>query len=177
MTVPPIDPSRDDFVRLLATHQRTVFLYLNSLMPSGSDVDDVFQETCVVCWREFENFTLGTNFGAWACTIAYNQVRAWRKKQGRKRLVFSDEFLESVASELDRNAVVLDERVSALTVCLEKLPDHHRELVRQRYSSEESITLIAERLGRSPGAIYRMLSRIRETLHECVDQTTRVQKV
>ncbi|WP_052031611.1 sigma-70 family RNA polymerase sigma factor [Novipirellula maiorica] len=166
----------EDFVSLLATHQRTIFLYLNSLLPSGQDVDDLFQETCMICWREFEEFTPGTNFGAWACTIAFNQVRAWRTKRGRQRLVFSDEFLESVANELDQNASVLDERATALTACVEKLPDHHRELIRQRYSAEESIGLIAGRLGRSPDAIYRMLSRIRESLHQCVDLTMKVQR-
>lgn len=165
----------DEFVRLFAAHQRTVFLYLNSLLPARRDVDDLFQETSLVCWREFDKFTPGTNFAAWACTIAFNRVRAWRKKQSREALVFSEEFLRSVADELTEQADVYSDRADALQSCVEKLPQHHRELLAQRYTAERSIESLADRLGRTSDAIYRMLSRIRHALHECVNFTIKTQ--
>lgn len=166
----------EEFIRMMATHQRTIFLYLNSLVPSGVEADDLFQETCLVCWREFEKFQSGTNFGAWACTIAFNRVRAWRTSQSRQRLVFSDAFLESVAEELANNQEVLEERADALRSCIGKLPDHHRELIRLRYTAECSIDSISERLQRSTDSIYRMLSRIRCALHSCVSESLGLEK-
>ena len=166
----------EEFICLMAAHQPTIFRYLNSLVPSGNDVDDLFQETCLVCWKEYERFESGTNFGAWACTIAFNRVRAWRSTRSRQRLVFSEAFLETVAEELATHQELLEERANALQSCISKLPDHHRELIRLRYTSEYSINAIAERLERSTDSIYRMLSRIRCALHRCVTETLGLEK-
>jgi RNA polymerase sigma-70 factor (ECF subfamily) len=163
------DPT-GEFLVLFAKHQRTILLYLTSLLPTQTDVDDVFQETSLVLWREFENFRLGSNFGAWACAIAFNQVRAWRTRQSRESLVFSDMFLQSISDELIDSAGYLEERSQALQKCIECLPEHHRELIRHRYDSGHSIELIAEQAQRSTVSVYRMLSRIRESLHECVSK-------
>jgi RNA polymerase sigma-70 factor (ECF subfamily) len=157
-----------EFLVLFAKHQRTILLYLTSLLPTQVDVDDVFQETSLVLWREFSNFRLGTNFGAWACAIAFNQVRAWRTRQSRDTLVFSDTFVQSISDELIESASYLEERSRALQSCIESLPEHHRELIRNRYDSCYSIEAIAETAQRSTDSVYRMLSRIREALHECV---------
>ncbi len=158
----------DAFLRLFTEHQRTITLYLTSLLPTQQDVDDVFQETSLVLWREFGKFEAGTNFGAWACTIAFNQVRAWRSRRKRESLVFSDAFLEAVSEELIGNATHYQNRLKALNGCIESLPEHHRELVRHRYESGASVEEIAVQANRSPVAIYRMLSRVREALHDCV---------
>lgn len=122
------------------------------------------------CWEEFANFKLGTNFGAWACTIAFNRVRAWRKSKARSKLFLSDECLELIAAELVENEEAFRARTVALRDCMERLSDHHRELLRWRYYSHESIESLAERLDRSTDAVYRMLSRIRQSLHDCIQK-------
>ncbi|WP_197167696.1 sigma-70 family RNA polymerase sigma factor [Neorhodopirellula pilleata] len=158
----------DEFLRLFAKHQRTITLYLTSLLPTQQDVDDVFQETSLVLWREFPKFEIGTNYGAWACTIAFNQVRAWRSRQKRENLVFSDAFLDAVSDELVQNTSYFEKRLRALDGCIELLPEHHRELVHHRYESGASVEVIASQANRSPVAVCRMLSRVRQTLHDCV---------
>ncbi|MCO8124334.1 sigma-70 family RNA polymerase sigma factor [Stieleria sp. TO1_6] len=157
-----------EFLGLFAKHQRSILLYLTSLLPTQNDVDDVFQETSLALWREFDSFTLGTNFGAWACSIAFNRVRAWRSRRSRESLVFSEAFLQAVSDELIEKSGFYEERVKALESCINALPDHHRELVRHRYDSGYSVEDIAEQAQRSPVAVYRMLSRVRHALHDCV---------
>ena len=158
----------DEFARLLGGAQRRLFLYLTGLLADRAAAEDVLQETNLVLWREYETFEPGTNFTAWSCRVAFNQVRAYRTKRGRDRLVFSDAFLSAVDGELTREADRLEERRAALAECLNRLPEHHRELVRHRYLNEGSTEALAERLGKSPAAVLRTLSRIRRTLHECV---------
>ncbi len=170
MTPPPQNDPTSDFLTLFAQHQRTISYFLAGLLPTQADVDDVFQETCLVLWREFGNFRMGTNFGAWACTIAFNQVRAWRSRQKRETLVFSDEFLQLISDDWIDATSYLEDRAKALETCIQSLPEHHRELIRHRYESGHSIENIAAQASRSPDAIYRMLSRIRSTLFECVNQ-------
>lgn len=161
----------DEFVRLFSQHQRKLYLFIGSLLPDGRDVEDVFQETSLVLWREFETFQLGTNFSAWAAQVALNQTLAHRKRKVRNRIVFSDEFLSAVARDMTVYGDDLERRTTALTGCLLKLPSHHQELIRARYASGEAIEQIAEQLNRTTEAVYRMLSRIRQSLHECVTRT------
>ncbi len=96
--------------------------YLAGLLPTQNDVDDVFQETCLVLWREFHQFRLGTNFGAWACTIAFNQVRAWRSRQKRESLVFSDEFLQLISDDWIDSTSYLEDELKRLRAVFKVYP-------------------------------------------------------
>ena len=51
-----------------------------------------------------------------------------------------------------------------------KLPDDHREILQMRYRDESSIETISRKTERTEGAIYRLLSRLRKNLFECVEQ-------
>jgi RNA polymerase sigma-70 factor (ECF subfamily) len=156
------------FVRLLGQHQRRLFLYVMSLVPQYGDAEEVLQETNLVLWREFDRFQPGSNFAAWACRVALNRVLAWRKRRQRDRLQFCDAFLAAVAAEADARADDLDERSHQLARCIDRLPPQHRDLLRRRYGENQSVGAIASTLGRTADAVYRALSRIRHTLHECV---------
>jgi RNA polymerase sigma-70 factor (ECF subfamily) len=161
----------DEFVRLLAAHQRRVFVYIAGLVPTAADADEILQETNLVLWREFARFRPGSNFAAWACTVAMYQVLAWRKKRARDRrdrVDFSEAFLEAVATEAASSADALEERSAALAGCIDRLPPAHREMLHQRYGEGRGVEDIAGSAGRTVEAVYRALSRIRATLHECV---------
>jgi RNA polymerase sigma-70 factor (ECF subfamily) len=158
----------DAFVRLLGQNQRRIFLFVMSLVPDRNDAEEIIQETNLVLWREFGKFQLGTNFAAWACKVALHQVLAWRKRVQRDRLEFSPAFLETIADEASSASDVLEERSQSLAHCMEKLPADHRQLLRLRYSEGLAIEAIAQQLARSEEAVYRALSRIRRTLHDCV---------
>jgi RNA polymerase sigma-70 factor (ECF subfamily) len=168
------DPAAGDverFVSLLARDGRRLHQFVASLVPRPADADDVLGETHLVLWREFGKFQPGTNFLAWASRVAFHQVLAWRKRQQRDRLVFTDDFLAAVADELTDAADRLEERAKALAGCVERVPPHHRELLRLRYTDGLGVEDIAGRLGRTADAVYRTLSRVRQALHECVTAT------
>lgn len=92
------------FVQLIGLHQSKIHRYLLSLVPNLHDADDLFQQTNLFLWREFDRFEEGTNFVSWACAVAYHEVLAWRKTRSRERLVFSDAFLAALSSQLDSSA-------------------------------------------------------------------------
>ena len=161
----------DEFVRLLAQNQRRLFVYVHTLVTNHADAEEVLQNTNLVLWREFGTFETGTNFAAWACRVALNQVLAWRKKRQRDRLQFSDDFLAAIANETQDASDALEEQSRVLSDCLAKLPSDQRELIRLRYTEEGAIEAVASRVRRTVEATYRALSRIRHTLHECVIRT------
>jgi RNA polymerase sigma-70 factor (ECF subfamily) len=164
---PQINP--EEYLRLLAQHDRWLATYVYSLVSKTHDAEDILQEVKVVLWREFGKFAPGSNFRAWARTIATHQVLNYRRVVKREAGKTLDEsFVEAVAEEIDRQSEGLERKTNALKYCLQKLPEVHRKMVLWRYYEDCSIAEIALRSQRSSEAVYRLLSRIRLVLSECV---------
>ena len=132
----------------------------------------MFQETSLVAWREFEKFELDTNFGAWVCSIAFNQVRAWRSRQKRERLRFSDDMTQLLSTEFLNHADHYDEFVQALDQCIENLPAEQRRLIESRYRKEMTLKEISEETNRPEASLRSITSRIRRALRDCVARRT-----
>ena len=160
--------SRKRLMMLMTRHQRQIFAYIYTLVPDRHDAEDLLQETSLVICEKFDEFTPGTDFVAWACQIAWWRVRYSRQKFARSKVVFDDEVLEAVARMAGEMAVELDARHEALAGCLKKLPPRDRELVLTRYESGGGVAEAARRSGRSMGAAYKALNRLRKLLHDCV---------
>jgi RNA polymerase sigma-70 factor (ECF subfamily) len=167
---------RDAFARLFAQHDRWLFAYLVSLMGNAAHAEEVFQEVCVVLWRECETFELGTNFVKWASVIAHHQVYRFRRQQRRAGPQLSDAAVEMLAEDAVQRADLLESRRDALRRCLEKLPDSDRQLVRHCYSDgRTTFKTVAQLLGRPVNTVYKALNRIRKSLYECIERTLAVE--
>ena len=169
--MPDPDPNAEEFVVLLARHERLLGAYVMTMVPQASDADDILQESKVVMWRAFAQFELGTNFAAWARKICFHQVLAFRKRRHRDRLDFSETFLHAVAEEMEQSSDRLQQREHALQSCLAKLSADHRQVLALRYHEDLELEDMAVRLGRTTTALYRLLSRIRQSLHGCITQS------
>ena len=59
----PVDASRvEQFMALYSSHQRRLYLYTLTLLPTSLDAEDVFQDANLVLWRKFDQYQAGTNF-------------------------------------------------------------------------------------------------------------------
>lgn len=165
-----LDDSKRQFIRLIAQHERQVYGYILCLVPRWADADEILQETNIRLWEEFDRFEAGTSFLAWAKRVAYFQVRTWRKKQSRNKLVFDQHVLDAIAAEYDRISPVIEEREQALEDCLKELTDRNRQLLSEFYSDGSQINEVAAVLNRTVAAVYKALQRIRATLRVCVER-------
>ncbi len=164
-------PPDEDFVRLFTRYQRPLFLYLLSRVPNPVEAEEILQETNIIIWRKFEQFTPGTNFLAWASQIAKYEVLKYRERHQRDKKHFSDRVVEELAvtdSEELEDGSQWEERRQALINCLGKLRPKDRELIERRYRPGESGLSLAELLERPINSIYQSLGRIRRTLLECI---------
>lgn len=158
-------------VSLLTQNQSALRLYVESLMPGDSHCDDVAQEANTIIWEKRGDFELGTNFKAWAFSIARFQVRKYRFKQAKDaRLVFCDELEEMIAEEVTEHLDDLSEHHIALQACLEKLKSADRELIYHRYFKRTPLKEYAVKAGRSIGGLKVTLHRIRNRLLRCVEK-------
>jgi RNA polymerase sigma-70 factor (ECF subfamily) len=157
-----------EFVSLLNAGHRRLLGYLVSLIGNRHDAEDVLQRACVTMWRKFEHFERGTDFLAWASTVAFYEAKNFQRTAARSRLHFSDELLQTLADERVADLARTDARHEALAHCLTKLDDAGRALLETAYGEEGSVVALAERLGRAPQTLYNKLNLLRRALAECV---------
>lgn len=179
-TQPPLDESvrqMQEFVRELTISQGRIRAFIVSLMPGSPDVGDVLQETNLTLWKSRERFQIGTNFIAWAFTIARLEVMHQRDRAKRLgRILLSNELAEMLTEEIP-TSFTNEEYLRALESCMSKLTDTQREIIEARYQPEHSIEIHAKITGRKPGALRIALLRIRTELRECINKTITVTQV
>jgi RNA polymerase sigma-70 factor (ECF subfamily) len=157
-----------ELVQLMMLHQRKLFGYILTLVPSRADAEDILQEASLTICEKFSEFESGTNFYSWACQIAFWKVRAARKKFATSKVIFNENILEVVSQTRLQMEEELDHRHIALSKCLQKLNERDRRMVLVRYESGHNVKAAAQSCGRTIQGAYKALTRIRKTRHDCV---------
>ncbi len=161
------------FLLLLNEHERRLALYVTGLVACPTDAQDILQDGKILMWRNFGKFELGTNFPAWARKILFHRILAYRRQVKKKPVALLGEATLELLHDESESAIRerrWERREEALEGCLQKLKADHREVVQLRYRDEASIEKIARSVERTEGAVYRLLSRLRQSLYECVEQ-------
>lgn len=162
------------FVSLLTDVQLPLVLYVYSLMPGDSMAKDVAQQANVKIWEKRNDFELGTNFKAWAFSIARFEVLNFRKRTARDaKLKFSDEMEALLGEELSKSNYI-EPMHDALRGCLAALKPKERQLLLHRYATSQTLSQYAELVGRSVGGLKVTLHRLRNKLLDCIHRKLRV---
>lgn len=163
---------RDAFARLFAKHDRWLYSYLVTLLGNTAQAEEVFQEVCVILWREYETFQLGTDFVKWVAVIAHNQVRKFRRQRKQVGFQLDEVTFDLLATEAVDRVDLFDYRRDALRRCLTKLTPADRTLVQECYQDHKvNFKATAHKLGRPENTVYKAMNRIRRVLFECINRT------
>jgi len=162
-------------MEIFSKNELRVKTYILALLPHWADADDVFADTNIRLWEQFDEYDPEKDFGAWACTIARYQVLSRRNQLRRERKILGDPFIDAVSETFSGAFEQSDRQLDALRLCLKKLTVQHRRFIREAYDGARSIAEIAESLGLTPSAFSMKLSRIRRKLHDCIQSRVRVE--
>lgn len=165
----------EPFHQLLTGAQSSLYAFICSLLGRTANASDILQETNFVLWEKADQFDPSLEFLPWAFKFAHLQVLAFRKRQQRDRLMFDNELVGTLATEFARNVRDVDTRLAALGECVEKLPESHRDLLRQYYECESTLDVIGKAIGRQTSAVAASLYRIRKVLSDCVERMLRLE--
>jgi RNA polymerase sigma-70 factor, ECF subfamily len=158
-----------EFTEQLIRNQHRIFAYVATLVPNRDDAEDIFQNTCLVLWKKWKDFSLPHNFFGWACGVAYNEIRNKVRTSQQHRLQLSEDVLAQIAETRSHTEQLLETRSRFLGPCLEKLPDEQHQLIERCYLDDEPINAVANEMNISPAALTMRLQRIRKTLFNCVE--------
>jgi len=160
------------YIELLNGSQSRLVGYLYAHVLNMADTEDLYQQVAMLLWEKFDEFVPGTDFGAWAIRVAEFTIKNFIRGKRRSKLVFSEEVMQRI---VERQTQITEEavasRTDALQKCLTRLPSMDRELLEQCYAGDYKIKDIAEQEGRSSGALYTALCRIRQALMTCIERT------
>lgn len=162
--------------RLFISHAPSIKRFVFSLLPLGSEADDVVQEVFLTITAKAADFESGTNFRAWAFAIARLKVKEWQRARRRSQLL-TDVVIEklrrdALEDEPDSDMIALDiRRLAVLRHCLERLAPKSRTMIELQYLHGLKPAEIAARLAWTANAAYVALSRARGVLRRCVEAT------
>jgi len=157
--------------RLFVQHQQVVLYYVLTIEPNLGDAQDIVQETFLTVSRKAGTYALGTNFTAWACTVARYQALQFQRSRARATARLDDDVMEMLYGGDSPPPEMLEPRTEALKVCLGKLAPKAADLIRRRYHLGQMPEDIAAVVGWTPNSVRVALTRARQTLRACVDRT------
>lgn len=157
------------FDRLVTEHQQRIYYFIRSMVFNPEDAKDTLQDVNMVLYRKKENYEPGTNFKAWAFTIARFECLSYLSRYKKKQWTTLDTgLLESLADGAEEKASDVDDWLAALKQCVLKLSDEAKFLIQSRYQQRLPLEHTAQQLQTSIGAIKQKLFRARKQLKECV---------
>lgn len=172
---PTAESQREHVSALFVQFSSELRGFILSLLPDMARADDVFQETFLTVLRKAGDFQPGTNFIAWACTVArYKVLEAGRVKGGPTQPL-SEEVIESLCASCPEPNDQEDREMLLLQDCMSELHPHTRRAMELRYEQGHKPAEIARRLGWSAESVYVVLSRARAVLRECVGRKIQLQ--
>jgi RNA polymerase sigma-70 factor, ECF subfamily len=154
--------------QLFVKHQLAVRAFILSLEPNFTDAEDLLQEVFLVVTRKAGDFKEGTNFFAWACTIARFKLLEMLRRRARAQDL-SEEVIEALCA-VDPQELFDDTRLTALQHCLDQLAPKARQMMYLRYYGEHSPSEIARLVSWTPNAVRVALSRARSVLQDCLER-------
>ncbi|MFC7336850.1 sigma-70 family RNA polymerase sigma factor [Haloferula chungangensis] len=156
------------FSQLLITNRHRIYGFIYSLLHNHTSSEDLMQEVSMVLWRKFDQFEEGTDFAAWAMSVARFCALNWRRKQMRLPLSLEDEDLMKLADESVSLGCEMEDRRDDLQHCLAKLPSRCQEVLWARYQKESPVKSIAKEQRMSVRSVYLLLEKAHGLLLDCI---------
>lgn len=161
-------PKSNRFFSLYDSVHIRLYSFLLLLVHNQSDAEDILQETASTMWEKFDQFEEGTNFGAWAVSIAHFKALEFLKKNKKSRMIFKEEYYDLISTQARQSTEDLSDRIQAVKHCLKKLPVKDKKLLSMRYKKNIPLKRISKITGRSSSGICQSFSRIIVMLRSCI---------
>lgn len=165
-----------DFDEVYERFRRPVWRLAKRLTDSEEEALDTTQEVFLRVWRGLPGFRGEAKLSTWVFQIAWNHLRAHRRKMGRQPLTVKEGLndtrdLVDVAPDQqpdpERRAAAA-EMLDLVEAALRELPEHYQIVVWLRDGEDLSYEEIAQVLDVPIGTVRSRLARARSSLREAV---------
>lgn len=132
--------------------------------------EDVFQNVVLKALTKQVVFETDAALISWALITARRESIDWLRRRQRESVGLDPDILDLLEREWSNTATdKTGSRVEALHECLSTVSESSRQLLKLRYFDGFSCEEIAREMGTALTAIYKRLSRLHESLKQCVE--------
>lgn len=154
---------------LFVQHMPALRGFVLSLVGDFNLVDDVIQETFLTVNAKAGEFQSGTNFRAWAWTIARFKVLQMLESQApRLEQHLSPDVIDALCAHESAEEWFTENQIRYLVRCFDHLAPKARRSIELRYLHALRPPEIARLMGWTVEAVHVALSRARVVLRDCV---------
>lgn len=168
-------------MNIAETHAAQVFLSHHDFVkgvalkyaPWPGLMDDITQQVFLEFMKKEAQWDLDKDARPLLATMTRHiAMRQWRERTRQQPDVVQKlaDHIRQLAEEREAPPRYQDE-ISVLRTCLQKLPEKSRELVELYYYNEIGTPQIAEQINMKADTVCRALSRVREKLRDCIEQS------
>jgi RNA polymerase sigma-70 factor (ECF subfamily) len=166
------------FAEIMSRHKSRIFAAAMALLHNRADAEEITQDTFVRAHRGFALFRGDSSVATWLHRIAVNLARNryWYFFRRRRHATlsldvtlgdegdskFSD--LLSTAEPDPSQGSSINEFVTAVDACMQRLEPSHRRILTMRAVLDQSYEEIASALGINVGTVKSRIARARERL-------------
>lgn len=165
------------FDRSVIEHQSRIYGFIRAMVYNPEDARDILQDVNIILLKKRASFETGTNFKAWAFTIARFECLAYLSRHKKFQPSTLDTgLIDSLAEIVEQESETIEPRIYALRLCLKLLSIEFRELLEFRYSDKIPLEKVAEQKNVTVTSVKQKLYRIRNNLKKCIDNRLEEEK-
>ena len=155
------------FALVFRENHAAVHGYLRARLLNGNDSEDLSQEVFLRAYRAIERFDPSTSIRPWLLGIGRNVLREHvRKVRKRKEVAWTQLCLE--LEETVEAEGLYEDILHLLPVCVVRLGESARHAITWHYMGGQKLQEIADRLGKTLGAVKVLMVRARQALRRCI---------
>jgi RNA polymerase sigma-70 factor (ECF subfamily) len=163
-----------DILEVLMTWRTRISAAAWVIVRDTHAAEDIFQNVAVKAITRNVTFETERSLLSWAFITARHESVEWLRRNHREALGLDSEILDLLDQEW-KNAAHFPSgsRIDALQECLASAADSSRQLLKLRYFEGYSCEEIADRMSIGLDAIYKRISRLHQSLKECIESKLR----
>jgi RNA polymerase sigma-70 factor (ECF subfamily) len=166
--------NQGQIIKQLLAERIQLLGYIHAIVRDAHMAEDIYQELTVAA-MESDSIQSPEHLKGWARkTAQYKSMEAMRKRR-RGAMMLDADVLELCGAAWDAlDPLESQEQLEELADCIDQLTPRARRLIRLKYVEGLSGKQIAESVSNNLTSVYGALSRIHNTLNECMarKQTT-----
>ena len=162
------------YIKQFLQHESDFMGYLMAMTRDFEAAEEIFQNAAIVVMEKAGQNEPIRDFRAWAKEVVRRQALHYFRTAGQQRSLNMDpQLLEQISAsfmEDETDDVTRKRELRALRSCLKSVQSPHRRMIAMRYEKRSSFEVIGAAVGRTAAAVQRAVSRVRKTLHRCIQQ-------
>jgi RNA polymerase sigma-70 factor (ECF subfamily) len=173
------------FNEIVGRHREKVFAIALGVLRDRADAEEIAQDTFIRAYRGLAKFRGDSSLVTWLHRVTINLARNryWYYRRRRRQDTLSldcplsdegagtfSDLMPSAEAEPSRQAI-RGEFTELITVCMEKLPPRHRDILAMRNVLNHSYDEIASALGIEVGTVKSRIARARGQLRSLMAES------